>query len=499
MRIRTKLISAYLGIAILFSCIGFYGIDYTARVGEHFKDLESDTIPSLIALMDIIAATRQASIKALEYHKQGNPEDRAKTLEAVQKIIIGLDSYKSTMVNQAPAQAQHLYGKIDNFVLKIKEYLANTDTKAASIKTIFDLEKQIHDVRRELIHALYPLIDTERQEFRTAADNTYSHIANASTVLLSAIIGVLLISLLAAFFVGRSIVNPINTLNAAAHHVAEGDLKQEIIVRSTDEIGELAASFMHMKNELIKHHEKLEELVKERTVALENSYQELESYSYSIAHDLRTPLRSIISFSQIVMQDASDKLDGENVDHLRRIVKSASHMSELISGILELSRLSRTEMEFGEVNLSEISIEISKNLQDSNPVRNIDWQIQPDLKVMGDRQLLHIVLSNLLGNSWKFTQEKSPAIIEFGITQMGDENVYYIRDNGIGFEMTYVDQIFGLFNRLHRSEEYEGTGIGLATVKRILERHGGWIKAKSEQGIGTTIYFSLSQAAKQLN
>lgn len=470
---------------MLFSLISYYGIASTGDVGKQFEELESDTIPALISLMEIIASTRQASLKALEFRQRGLKKDRVKAFEALGKIEDGLTSYKNAMLDQGPAQQQDLYTKADNFIKIIKDYL--------SIDYIpkEDRESQIHRIRRDLIHALYPLIDTEKIELREASEATYSIISNALFVLTSSIIVVLSISLIAGYLVGRSITIPLGQLNKAANLVAKGNLESELDIQATDEIGELATSFGYMKKELQVYREEMECLVKRRTKELEISNQELESYSYSIAHDLRAPLRSIASFSQIIMEDSGDKLGQDDKDHLYRIIKSASHMSELIHDILELSRVSRTEMQLNAVNLSDLCLDISNNLNESNADRKIYWTIHPNLKVNGDQRLLYLVLSNLLGNACKFTKKNPKASIEFGLEEDSQEKVYYVRDNGVGFDMEYLDQLFGLFQRLHRHNEYEGTGIGLATVKRILDRHNGWIKAKSKIGKGATFYFSI--------
>jgi len=245
------------------------------------------------------------------------------------------------------------------------------------------------------------------------------------------------------------------------------------------------------EEELLKYREHLEELVTERTIALENSYQELESYSYSIAHDLRSPLRSISGFSQILLEDSNDKLEPAAQEHLQRIIRSAGHMAQLIDDILELSRVSRSGMHITEVNLSDICQEISKTLHESSPQRQVEWKISPDVKVRADYHLMYLVVSNLLANAWKFTQRKSPAVIEFGAREQHGEQIYYVRDNGVGFDMKYSDKIFGLFQRLHHSDDYEGTGVGLATVQRIITRHNGWIKVEGVMGEGATVYFSI--------
>jgi len=247
------------------------------------------------------------------------------------------------------------------------------------------------------------------------------------------------------------------------------------------------------EEELLKHREHLEELVAERTTALENSYQELESYSYSIAHDLRAPLRSISGFSQILLEESKDKLESDAQDHLERIIRSAGHMAQLIDDILELSRVSRSGMHINEVNLSEICLEISKTLHESSPQRQVEWKISPDVKVFADFHLMYIVMSNLLANAWKFTQRKTTALIEFGAVEKQGRQIYYVRDNGVGFDMKYSDKIFGLFQRLHHSDDYEGTGVGLATVQRIITRHNGWVKVEGVTGEGATVYFSIPE------
>jgi len=248
------------------------------------------------------------------------------------------------------------------------------------------------------------------------------------------------------------------------------------------------------EQELMDHRLHLEELVKERTHALENSNKELESYSYSIAHDLRSPLRAIGGYCQIIKEDASERLNSEDKKNLQRVIDSTAHMATLIDDILELSRVARTTLHMDELDLSAICHDISAALSMSDARRKVEWRIQPRLKAYGDYQLMYIVLSNLMSNAWKFTQNKSPTVIEFGSTEdTHGENVFFIRDNGAGFDMQYANKLFGLFQRLHNSQEYEGTGIGLATVQRIISRHFGWVKVEGELDKGACVYFYLPQ------
>jgi len=245
------------------------------------------------------------------------------------------------------------------------------------------------------------------------------------------------------------------------------------------------------EQELLDHRQHLEELVKERTHALENSNKELESYSYSIAHDLRSPLRAIAGYCQIIQDEAHDRLNSDDIENLQRVVNSATHMATLIDNILELSRVARSALQMNELDLSAICFDIVTALRMTNPQRMVECRIQPDLIAYGDYHLMYIALSNLLDNAWKFTQNKSPAVIEVGCANNNSEKVFFVRDNGAGFEMKYADKLFGLFQRLHDTQEYKGTGIGLATVQRIIHRHFGWVKVEGELDIGACVHFYL--------
>jgi two-component system, sensor histidine kinase and response regulator len=218
---------------------------------------------------------------------------------------------------------------------------------------------------------------------------------------------------------------------------------------------------------------------------------ELESFSYSVSHDLRSPLRSIKGFSQALVRSYSDKLDIEGKDFLQRIIESCEQMGGLIEDLLQLSRVIRGKMMIQPVNLGEIAHSIVDELQKSTPSRRVNFVIQDDLITKGDTRLLRVVLDNLLGNAWKFTRHQANARIEFGREWRENRHVFYIRDNGAGFDMAYSDQLFQAFQRLHTEDEFEGNGVGLATVQRIIHRHGGEIWAVGEVGQGASFYFTL--------
>jgi light-regulated signal transduction histidine kinase (bacteriophytochrome) len=237
--------------------------------------------------------------------------------------------------------------------------------------------------------------------------------------------------------------------------------------------------------------EDLELRVIERTTQLEAVNKELETFAYSVSHDLRAPLRSIDGFSQILLEDYIDKLDNEGKDYLQRVRAASQRMGELIDDLLNLSRVTRGEMCRETVELSALAHTISAELQQSQPERQVEFIITPGLVANGDARLLRAAFDNLLGNAWKFTGKRELALIEFGCFENNGQAVYYIGDNGVGFDMAYADKLFGAFQRLHAPSEFEGTGIGLATVQRIIHRHGGNIWAESEVDKGTTFYFSL--------
>jgi PAS domain S-box-containing protein len=237
--------------------------------------------------------------------------------------------------------------------------------------------------------------------------------------------------------------------------------------------------------------QKLNEDLKQRAAQLEAANKELEAFSYSVSHDLRAPLRSIDGFSHVLLEDYSDQLPDEGRNYLERVRAAAQRMAVLIDDLLNLSRLTRTALQPKFINLSRMTEEIANGLRESQRERQASFSIAPDLMVEADPHLMHIVLENLLSNAWKFTSKREQAVIEFGQKAHVKERTFYVRDNGVGFNMEYADKLFGVFQRLHSVSEFPGTGVGLATVQRIISIHGGQIWAESVEGQGTTFYFTL--------
>jgi light-regulated signal transduction histidine kinase (bacteriophytochrome) len=224
---------------------------------------------------------------------------------------------------------------------------------------------------------------------------------------------------------------------------------------------------------------------------LEAVNKELEAFSYSVSHDLRAPLRAIDGFSQALVEDAGPLLQPDHHAHLNRVRQAAQRMGLLIDDLIKLARVTRTDVKIDDVDLSEIALALATGLQDAAPERQAEFVIAPGLHARGDPRLVQVALDNLLSNSWKFTAPRTPARIEFGRTMVDGKPAFFVRDNGVGFDMTYAGKMFGAFQRFHDAREFAGTGIGLATVQRIIHKHGGRIWAESQPGEGATFYFTL--------
>ena len=235
----------------------------------------------------------------------------------------------------------------------------------------------------------------------------------------------------------------------------------------------------------------LEERVAERTAELAAINAELEAFAYSVSHDLRAQLRGIDGFSQALLEDYADKLDAQGQAYLRRVQAASRHMGQLIDDLLKLSRVTRAETYHETVELSALAQMVATDLQRQEPARQVEFVIAEGLAAKGDARLLRVVLENLMGNAWKFTAKHPRARIEFGDFQNNGSRAYFVRDDGVGFDMAYADKLFGVFQRLHQAEEYEGSGVGLAIVGRIVQRHGGRVWAEAEVDKGATFYFTL--------
>jgi hypothetical protein len=251
----------------------------------------------------------------------------------------------------------------------------------------------------------------------------------------------------------------------------------------------------HFEDEMLRLNEVLEERVKMRTAQLENSNHELESFAYSVSHDLRSPLRGIDGWTQALWEDYGEKLDAQARKYLDRVRSEAQRMGHLIDDLLHLSRVTRLPVTLGRVDLTSLANMVAERIHEESPEQRIRFVIEPGMLVMGDERLLEIVLTNLLGNAAKFSSKKEESVIEFGLDPSDHlRRTFFVRDNGAGFDMNYAGQLFAPFQRLHSTAEFPGTGVGLATVQRIVLKHGGTIRAEAEPGVGATFIFTLGGA-----
>ena len=261
--------------------------------------------------------------------------------------------------------------------------------------------------------------------------------------------------------------------------------------QKNQELGKRTEELERARAELEKSNQELDSRVHQRTAELTVANQELESFSHSVSHDLRAPLRHIGGYLDIIKRNCAGLLDEANLKHIQTVQTAAVKMGELIDALLDLSKVTRAEIHRRPVDLSGLAAKVFADLQETNPDRVVKKEIAPNLTANGDEPLLRAVLVNLLGNAWKFTRKKPEARIEFGKMSNGAAATYFVRDNGDGFDSAYAGKLFGAFQRLHNSDEFEGTGIGLATVQRIIRRHNGSIRAESIDHKGAAFYFTL--------
>lgn len=311
-------------------------------------------------------------------------------------------------------------------------------------------------------------------------------------------LAVMAVVLLAAYFLARrlqqQISEPIVELAETARAVSE---RTDYTVRARkwgqDELGLLTDAFNQMLERIHQLNQELERRVVERTAQLEAANKELEAFSYSVSHDLRAPLRHIDGFAGLLLKSDGSNLSARGRSHLQTITSSAKQMGMLIDDLLVFSQMGRAEMRYGPVDLHHLAEETIRDLKAQNPSRNITWQLAPLPTVRGDRAMFRQVFVNLLSNAVKYSAPRDPAIIAIAAATdpVSGELVVSVRDNGVGFEMAYAHKLFGVFQRLHRAEEFEGTGIGLANIRRIISRHGGRTWAEGALGVGATFYFSL--------
>jgi signal transduction histidine kinase len=307
------------------------------------------------------------------------------------------------------------------------------------------------------------------------------------------IVGVVLtaIGILGAWVMSYNITRPLNQLTDAATAISTGDFSYAVNVYRNDELGQLANAFNIMAEQVHVMQQELEDKVKERTAQLENVNKELEAFSYSVSHDLRTPLRAISGYSTMLKEDYDGKLDAEADRIIHNIITNAKMMGQLIDDLLAFSRLSKKELVRTHVDMQLLATTVVDELLQNNPKKKYRVNIDVLPPAYADQGMIKQALINLVNNAIKYSSKKADPNIEIGFKDEDSNTIYYIKDNGVGFDMAYAGKLFGVFQRLHSQEEFEGTGVGLALVKRIIDKHNGEIWAEALENRGATFYFSL--------
>lgn len=412
---------------------------------------------------------------------------RESYLEPYNKALISIDQNWHKLVQHRTDAGDkskkllHLKQLADAKLAEIKKCLTiyRTEGKAAAIASInSDQGKKLMDKIRVQINEITEA-ETREVELQSEALQTDTR----NTILFSVIMG--LLGLFLFLFIIILLVRESNTRMRLYNR-----LELEVLERKrVNEQLELEAE----KRERTKTRiDELNKSLEAKVNNLDAVNKELEAFSYSVSHDLRAPLRSIDGFSQAFLNKYGETLDDNGKDYLNRVRANSQRMAQLIDDMLQLSRLTRGEINLSTVNLSQLAEEIIEENRQQEPNRQVEAIIQPELIVEGDKRLLQAVLQNLLNNAWKFTSQHHTAKIEFGSFLKNAKPVYFVRDDGAGFEMEYVEKLFGAFQRLHAMHEFPGTGIGLATVQRIIHRHGGKVWAEGEPDKGATFYFTLN-------
>ena len=336
------------------------------------------------------------------------------------------------------------------------------------------------------------------RQFHIFVEGPVSEALTQAVYTVYVMLAIVVIALLAAgslgFLMVRRIVRPIEDIAETARAVIAGDLSRRVAVKSRDELGVLAHAFNKMTSQLETLINDLENRVAGRTAELTASNKELEAFAYSVSHDLRAPLRHIDGFLELLKETLGTTLDDQSLHYMDAISRAVKKLGVLIDDLLSFSRMRRHAMSFQPVAPGDLVRDIIRDLEPDIAGRTIDWHIGELPMVYGDAAMLRMVLDNLISNALKFTRPRQQARIDIGsMPCQTSKAVIYVRDNGVGFDMTYADKLFGVFQRLHRADEFEGTGIGLANVHRIITRHGGRVWAEGEINQGATFYFLLPQ------
>lgn len=468
---RQKILASAGTTGLAFLILILTGEVLDRRTTQQLEEIQDRYIPlvelgpKLEGQLDKLQRSFQDSVSAQDLDELRETQGRKTKL--IEQIRAASDVIGPTKIEVLITSLEEYYAS----ALDVSQRLLKKETGVSLVESVSSMQTKLSRAQALLKDAT--LLDraklTEAFTAVSAAQTTSARIRFFISVVCT--ISVMLLAL----WLSRGVIQSVQELSTGLTRFGGGDFTQEIPITRKDELGAVAIQANQMAM-------RIRDLIKE-----------LEAFSYSVAHDLRAPLRGILGFTSVVLNEHGAQLPTEAKSSLDRVSSAAKKMGQLIDSLLSLSRLTRKEINRESVNLSAFARDVMEDLQRAAPGRVGDIQIQENVVVTGDTQLLLAVLTNLLGNAWKFTSKRPVAQIQFGISDEKKDlsPVFFIRDNGAGFNMEYADKLFGTFQRLHSNEEFEGTGIGLATVQRIIHRHGGRIWAHGEIGKGATFYFTL--------
>jgi signal transduction histidine kinase len=435
-------------------------------------------------------AQRLSELRLVTFEYLLSRHDRARGQERA--VATRLDRLIETHPASGPEERELL--------ATLRERSTTTQQMFAELVSVANVSRDDESVRRFEAQLSSRLLILQQESLADAfllLDFASQRINSAQNrVVLLIVVGLVLIALtnaVAAWVLNRDVLAPLRRLEQATREVAAGNWNFTLDSGSDDEIGDTSRHFDAMTRSLRDSFAQIEHSNQE----LAALNREIEAFNYSVSHDLRGPLRSMDGFSMALLEDYGDKLDDEGRDSLNRIRAASQRMGRLIDDLLRLSRVTRVDLSLKPVQLSAMTREIAESLEQQHPGRPVQWEIDDDMTVRGDRALIQIAMQNLLENAWKFTGKTDRPVIRVGTVEHDGARDYFVADNGVGFDMNYSDRLFGAFQRMHHESEFPGTGIGLAIVQRVFRRHGGRIWAQAKPGQGATFFFQLKEPAHE--
>jgi len=476
----------------LVTCIGLAAIGaIAATIWATYSEVE-DANRQRRETSEIARGLTEVSLVTVEYRLYRNERARVQWVAANNRV----NRLLATALFREPAQVEIVAG--------LRERRAAGPRLFAEVTAEVDADHTdapLDDAGRRFEALLLSQLLTYQQENLTDAfrlnNLATDRIVDAQRrMMMVTLAGLALIALVisgASWFLRRGVLAPLAVLQHATRQVAAGDLNFSLAAHRNDEIGDLSRHFDAMTRSLRESFAQVEHSNRNFTVLNE----ELEAFSYSVSHDLRGPLRSMDGFSLVLLEDYGDKLDGEGKDALERIRAASQRMGRLIDDLLRLSQVTRAGLHMTRVDLSAIARDIANAIAQDEPDRSVEWSIEAGLSVHADAALMRIAMQNLLQNAWKFTGKTDNPVIRVGRLERDATTVYFVADNGAGFDMAHAAGLFGAFQRLHHAGDFPGAGIGLAIVQRIIRRHGGEIWAEAQEDKGATFFFRLNESGSE--